>query len=162
MNKFNKFVEYILEQDDISKSSENLGQVNGEHIVKALIQTVPELGNLQKDMENKLLKNPSRRMLTLLNRRIDRIEDIQEIIREVDNEIEEFNNPKVKRAIEDLKKPEFGKDRGTFDQSSLEQAIYTIAADWKRGTLLKKLEMLGRGAKGLFAPTSSGSTGVFA
>ncbi len=164
MSSFNNMIEYLLEDETGIPNPEGSdpGKGTGRDFVNSVIANIPELGNLQKDMTEKLLNNPSRRMLTLLDRRIDRITDIQELISGINEEMKLFSSPdEAVRISKKIAGPKFGQERGVFDQSPLEQAIYTTAADWNNGTLLKKIGMVGKAIGGIVNPTASVSTGVF-
>jgi hypothetical protein len=188
MSKFNNYVDYLMEvdtttQEPAGQETPTTSQGTGRDFVMHILTQIPELGNLKKNLTDKIMNTTDKATLDLLNRRIDRPEDVVRLVNLLQDDLQVFSDPNTVKdnarqvaatgtATQDIEpkkqKTGLGYEREKFDQSRLEQAIYNAAYDWKQGTMLKKVQMmagglkkLGNVAKGVLSPTAAGSTGVF-
>ena len=141
MNKFNEYIDGLLEQD--------VG-------TQGIQPTQPQTSNIMTP-ENIEIQS-----------KLQAFDELREFFNsrefiKVYNDKNLTDEEKWKRLSNLLRK-----HKSDPNKSNLENAINDVSRQWKSGTKLKRLQMVGRGIKkaakgigGLVLPTAGGSTGVF-
>lgn len=167
MNKFDEVVNCILEAD--ASSGE---QATNYNFVQALVKEMERVGNepLADALEKQILKN--QRFQNILNVPPDSPERKSQLIDMLNAVVATLKDVSTDASVDDdedlyKKRPGYfgtriGRYRGDYIRhGALEKAFRDTMVDFNQGNLLKKVGMIGRGLKYMFAPTHSASTGIF-
>ena len=170
MNKFNGFVKFILEVDAPEAApapGRSETPLNGRNVIDGIVKHLESIGEERsaKSIRTKILDSRDVNVQRALDDSIQSDEQWNNLARTLG-----MLYDTSKSAPSDNKHlPTLGKDPGRWNQAAIESSFYDLLYHWKKGSLLKKLEMIlqaplkiAKGVGKFIMPTSKGSTGVFA